>query len=49
VRDRAADQQLRARLDRVARAGAPHDWLRHPLSGHDPQEGDDEDRDSSFW
>src|SRR6059058_1156683 len=27
---------------------APHGWLRHPLSGRDPQEGDDEDRDDSF-
>src|SRR4051812_47073342 len=23
--------------------------LRHPVSGRDPQEGDDDDRDSSFW
>jgi hypothetical protein len=27
---------------------APYGWLRHPLSGHDPQEGDDEDRNHSF-
>ncbi len=25
---------------------APHGWLRHPLSGRDPQEGDDDDRDN---
>src|SRR3954470_13317310 len=28
---------------------APHGWLRHPLSGRDPQEGDDDDTDDSFW
>ena len=25
---------------------APHGWLRHPVSGGDPQEGDDDDRDN---
>src|SRR4051794_14606689 len=28
---------------------ALHGSLRHPVSGHDPQEGDDEDADISFW
>src|SRR3712207_3481552 len=27
---------------------APHGWLRHPLSGRDPQEGDDEYREDSL-
>src|SRR4051812_7365982 len=27
----------------------PYGCLRHPLSGDDPREGDDDDRDSSFW
>jgi len=27
---------------------APHGWLRRPLSGDDPREGDDEHRDNSF-
>ena len=27
---------------------APHGWLRHPVSGRDPREGDDDDRDNSF-
>src|SRR3954469_16943593 len=27
---------------------ALHGWLRHSLSGRDPQEGDDEDADNSF-
>ena len=33
----------------MLRIPAPHGWLRHPLSGHDPQEGDDDDRDNSIW
>ena len=29
---------------------APHGWLRHPLSGHDPWEGEDDDTDNrSGW
>src|SRR4051812_27772923 len=32
----------------VAFAALPG-WLRHPLSGRDPQEGDDDDTDDSFW
>jgi DNA replication protein DnaC len=27
---------------------APHGWLRHPVSGRDPQEGDDDDADHGF-
>jgi transposase len=27
---------------------APHGWLRHPLSGDDPREGDDDERDDSI-
>ena len=27
---------------------APYGWLRHPLSGDDPQEGDDDDGDHRF-
>src|SRR3954469_8570510 len=32
----------------LLKAAALHGWLRHPLSGDDPQEGDDEDADNSF-
>ena len=42
---RAYDQ-----LDKlVAGSPAPYGWLRHPVSGRDPQEGDDDDGDHRFW
>src|SRR3954470_8409908 len=39
------DWRMRANVEEVE-AAALHGWLRHSLSGRDPQEGDDEDADN---
>src|SRR3954469_15351206 len=40
--------QIVSKADQVVETAALPGSLRHPVSGRDPQEGDDDDRDSSF-
>src|SRR3954447_7663475 len=44
----AATKANRTRFTALGDIGALHGWLRHPVGGRDPQEGDDEDADNSF-
>jgi hypothetical protein len=39
------DQVLYEAGDPLRHAPPPHSFLRHPISGQDPQKGDDDDRD----
>jgi hypothetical protein len=45
---RLSRQRKRDAVLRLLRGPAPYGWLRHPLSGDDPQEGDDDDGDHRF-